>query len=808
MLEVKIQCVCGHHYKFQVEPLNGRMPSVVNCPVCGSDGTARANAAIQQAQTNPAAGNFTKTMQEKQKTSPSTGFNLNLGDIYHVLFRHKWKIIAVWTLGLIVAAALYVMWPVPYSSEAALFVRYVKDNRDINSTGPDNNVVGTTSTADSVMNAEIEMLQSLDVAKEAAEILGPEIITKLNGGTNSYTAAAIIRKNLQIEIGTRSPVIHVFFKQADPEIVQAVLTQVIQSYFKKHQEAHQVGSTDENLTMTTDQLKSQLAQTGKELREMKNQVGVTQLTETKKLNAEKLAKITEDLWAAETELAEHQALINSFTGTNVASVKTDTNTPAESVQAPDDKVREYQNLCTTLESLQKKKTDLLEIYTEKTPRVRTVQVLIDTNQKNKKQLEAEYPQLTAYRIATPSSPGQPGTPTLDMFVEKNRILSLNTKIARLNDHLKETREQIDKISTVEEKIRDLERRRDTQEANLTAYERKSFDSNIEEQLNGGKMSNIKIIQKPTPACPDPAKRNKIAGAVLAVSLALGLALAFVIEFYFDRSFKRPVEIEAKLGLPLFLSIPETGRTGRQLATRNLRLLTNGHDKGSSPPSPALNDSTEITSWKSNPAMQPFFEALRDRLITHFEIKDINHKPKLVAVTSCTAGSGVSTVASGLASSLSETGEGNVLLVDMNTEKGAAHFFHKGKLACGLDEVLDKKSSRENAQVEKNLFVVSESTAEEKLPRILHKRFSALIPKLHASDFDYIIFDMPPVSQTSATTRVARFMDMVFMVVEAEKTDRDIVKRASKMLAEAKAVNVGVVLNKSHNYVPRQLNQEL
>jgi Mrp family chromosome partitioning ATPase len=292
-------------------------------------------------------------------------------------------------------------------------------------------------------------------------------------------------------------------------------------------------------------------------------------------------------------------------------------------------------------------------------------------------------------------------------------------------------------------------------------------------------------------------------------LVAGLALAFVIEFYFDRSFKRPIEIETKLGLPLFLSIPEATRNGqKKLANRKTRLLTQGSGNGENGSLKPDLDATELQAWRSDPVMQPFFEALRDRLITHFEIKDINHKPKLVAITSCTPGSGVSTVASGLAASLSETGEGNVLLVDMNTEKGAAHFFHKGQLDCGLDQVLENNSGRENAQVEKNLFVVSESTADEKLPRILHKRFSALIPKLHASDFDYIIFDMPPVSQTSATTRVARFMDIVFMVVEAEKTDRDVVKRASQMLTQAKATNVGVVLNKSHNYVPGRLNQEL
>ena len=59
----------------------------------------------------------------------------------------------------------------------------------------------------------------------------------------------------------------------------------------------------------------------------------------------------------------------------------------------------------------------------------------------------------------------------------------------------------------------------------------------------------------------------------------------------------------------------------------------------------------------------------------------------------------------------------------------------------------------------------------------------------------------------ATAKLAGFMDMVFVVVESEKTDRDVVKRATALLAEAKA-NVGIVLNKACSYVPKQLQQEL
>ncbi|MFO1487510.1 MAG: AAA family ATPase [Verrucomicrobiota bacterium] len=749
-------------------------------------------------------------MQDRQKPTPGAGFSLNLGDIYHVLFRHKWKILIVWILGSIVAGALYLKWPVLFSSEALINVRYVEDKREINLSQTDSrNIMSTSPGADSVIKTEMLMLQNLDVAREAAETLGPEMVFKLTGTTNTYVAAAVIRGSIQIENAYRTPVMQVIFRHANPEIVQPVLKQVIESYKNAHKAMHDLmGSGDEKLSMQIDVLKNKLTQTQNELSELKSTNGVDQITETKRMNTERLAKTKEELWTAETELAEHLAIINSFTN-GTAAAKTDTNAPTAPSQAPSEKISEYQAICTQLESLQTRKNDLLLIYQEKTPRVQTVQEQIDRNLKLKGELERDFPQLLSYRI-TPSNPnGQKGVPALDIAKENTFILALQTRIARLQQHLKEIQDHVDKVASVENKIKNLERQRDVDEANLTAFERKLFDEKTEQEMSSKELNNIKIMQQPSPAAADRSQRNKISRNVLLGALAAGLALAFVIEFYFDRSFKRPIEIEAKLGLPLFLSIPEAnGHDKLRLTKRNLRLLTNGNGGTDSPDPGSDGPLAEVPAWKADPDMQPFFEAFRDRLITHFEIKEINHKPKLVAITSCTPGSGVSTVASGLAASLSETGEGNVLLVDMNTEKGAAHFFHKGKLNCGLDEILDKNSNRENAQVEKNLFVVSESSAEDKLPRILHKRFTQLIPKLHASDFDYIIFDMPPVSQTSATTRVARFMDMVFMIVEAEKTDRDVVKRASKMLSEAKATNVGVVLNKSHNYVPGRLNQEL
>jgi Mrp family chromosome partitioning ATPase len=262
-----------------------------------------------------------------------------------------------------------------------------------------------------------------------------------------------------------------------------------------------------------------------------------------------------------------------------------------------------------------------------------------------------------------------------------------------------------------------------------------------------------------------------------------------------------------LGLPLFLSIPALGKKGklrRPKTSAPFDPSIAGENGGALPASGTLvKGDAELARVENASLLHTFHETLRDRLISYFESRGLTHKPKLVAVTGLDRGSGVTTTAAGLASCLSETGEGNVLLVDMTAGQGSAQQFYRGKEVCGLEEIF---SVRDSAQVQDKLYVVSEEPGRDRLSRILPQRFSKLVPQLKASNFDYIIFDMPAVSQISITPRLAGFMDMVLLVVESEKTDQELVRRATALLAQSKA-HVGAVLNKSKNYVPKRLHQD-
>lgn len=48
LVEIKIHCDCGTKYKFEVEPLKGRMPQRVFCPGCSFEGTGEANQQLHE----------------------------------------------------------------------------------------------------------------------------------------------------------------------------------------------------------------------------------------------------------------------------------------------------------------------------------------------------------------------------------------------------------------------------------------------------------------------------------------------------------------------------------------------------------------------------------------------------------------------------------------------------------------------------------------------------------------------------------------------------------------------------------------
>jgi Mrp family chromosome partitioning ATPase len=277
-------------------------------------------------------------------------------------------------------------------------------------------------------------------------------------------------------------------------------------------------------------------------------------------------------------------------------------------------------------------------------------------------------------------------------------------------------------------------------------------------------------------------------------LAAGLALAFVIELLVDHTVRRPGEFETKIHIPLFLSIPKMGLNGH---AKLLPFPASG--------TPAVSAETAVAlhqTWDADHPLRRYIDGLRDRILTHFDGDP--HKPKLIGVTSCSTEVGVTSIAAGLAGALSETGDGNVLLLNLNFEAQSVHPFYRGELTCGLSDALEP-DKRGSGMVLQNLYVATAGNSSDPASNSLPKQLARVVPKLRVSDYDYIVFDLPPTTPTTMTARLAGLMDLVILVVESEKDTQEAVKEAGKLLSRSKA-HVSAVLNKVRNPTPRWLHK--
>lgn len=735
-------------------------------------------------------------MNSKQQHVQSGG--MSLGDIYFTLFRHKWKILLFSAFGILAASTLLLFKPPLYESKTELDILYVVQGKSFSPPGEEENTVPLNGQGYSIILTELKILQSLDVVMDAVQTVGAEkILAKAGGGNNTNAAAGLIAKNLVVESFPGSSVIDVTLQHPDPAMVQPILGEIIACYFRKHTQVHlgSVMSSDYSI-QETNRLYKELAQTKEELKNAKNAAGVFSIDTADKSYEELLSQIRTKLFAAQAELVERKEMLRAIS--NAPSPTALSTNTATMVLSPD-KVDEYRNLCTRLDLLRKKEQDLLLQYTEQSVPIKDLRAQIAGSETLKKKLEADEPRLASLSLPLE----QTDHAVISLVDNEAQISMLETKVKILNSQLAQVQGNVAKIDESKATIAELEQRQHRQEAELEYFLRNLEQARIDGMIGAGKAPNIGIIQSPSPPVKQwPKKLKKMAAVLVAGGIAAGLALAFLIEMFLDRSLKRPVEIEAKLGLPLFISIPDFTQNGYPLAKIKGKyplLLTETAGKSAS-------ENAGVAPWSRQHPVRRFCDGLRDRLIVNFEIKNVAHHPKLVAVTSCAKGAGVSSVAAGLAASLSETRDGNVLLVDMNVEGGTAQQFYKGNPGCGLDAALGTEA-RKSAQIQENLYVATEPMhGNDELPSILPKHFMGLIPKLRASDYDYIIFDMPAVTQTSMTPRLARVMDMVLLVVESEKTNQDVAKKVISLLTESTG-NVATVLNKTRSYVPPKLHQE-
>jgi capsular exopolysaccharide synthesis family protein len=185
--------------------------------------------------------------------------------------------------------------------------------------------------------------------------------------------------------------------------------------------------------------------------------------------------------------------------------------------------------------------------------------------------------------------------------------------------------------------------------------------------------------------------------------------------------------------------------------------------------------------------------------------------KTILITSAVEGEGKTIVAANLALGFAKVNEMNTLFIDSDLYHPSLHHVFNLNKSPGLSEVLMDKCSFESAMVEvniKNLNIITCGKSAESTAMLLgSNKTSELIQHLKHL-FDIIIFDTAPVLSSSDPLVLCPHVDGVILVIEADKTQREVIQRAQTSIESTQTKILGVVLNKKEYILPHYIYERL
>jgi protein-tyrosine kinase len=213
--------------------------------------------------------------------------------------------------------------------------------------------------------------------------------------------------------------------------------------------------------------------------------------------------------------------------------------------------------------------------------------------------------------------------------------------------------------------------------------------------------------------------------------------------------------------------------------------------------PTIQDNS--TAWRPAEGLS---EAVRPLLARLCGADDNDPPLRAIGLLGCAGQEGVSTVAGALAAEAAATLRAPVLLVDGHFARPATQF------ELGLAEAL--RDGTPLAELIRptsvpGLSLLAAGTADD-LSAAGSAGWAGLVEALK-DEFALVVWDLPPADAAGPAADVAARLDGLVLVVEAERTPLETVRRAAVAL-QSRGHLLGVVLNKRPTHTPDWLNRFL
>ncbi|HED11579.1 MAG TPA: polysaccharide biosynthesis tyrosine autokinase [Caldithrix abyssi] len=361
------------------------------------------------------------------------------------------------------------------------------------------------------------------------------------------------------------------------------------------------------------------------------------------------------------------------------------------------------------------------------------------------------------------------------------ITASTAKINTLQDVVAEYNAKLEQLPNKVLEMARLKRRQLVDEQTFVMMTKRLEETKIQE---AGQRKEVRVIDEAIePLFPTKPKKKLNLALGLVLGLGLGIGITFLRE-YFDNSIKSQEELE-QLGFNILATIPriEMSKVEEKLEARMSKL------------GPMEGKRIEARLITHLDPKSPVSEAYRS-LRTNIQFSYVDEKIGAVLVTSSGPKEGKSTTSANLVIAMAQSGK-KVVLIDADLRRPVVHSIFGLEKDEGLTNYLMDDISFEQMikpSIMDNLYIIPSGVLPPNPSELLaSEKMKALLIKLR-EEFDFILFDTPPIIAVTDAAILSTIVDGAILVVSSGHTNYDALVRAKSLLDAVNTRILGALLN--------------
>ena len=200
------------------------------------------------------------------------------------------------------------------------------------------------------------------------------------------------------------------------------------------------------------------------------------------------------------------------------------------------------------------------------------------------------------------------------------------------------------------------------------------------------------------------------------------------------------------------------------------------------------------------------------LRTNFFSINKGRPPKTIVITSALHSEGKTITTLNLSVAMAQTiKRPKILLIDADMRRGLVAKYLGVEQSLGLSEVLSGQATLAqrlfNIDLENLTFLSSGAVPNNPTELLSSQSMKDLMDEVK-NKFDFIFIDTPPIIAVTDSGILGALVDGVIMVIQAGRTQRGVIKRASELLNQSHAHLIGHVLTNIEYHLPEYIYRYL